>query len=245
MMPNTTITLEGFIPAEKTGSYLHLPFEVPPGTGRIDIHYSYDSAIGAEPQYSGGNTIDIGLFDERGPVEGFRGWSGSDRADFFLASDSAAPGYMPGPILPGTWYILFGLYKLAPQGCQYKVSIGVTPGKFDMPFPPLLSPTRTSAHLPKGLNHWYRGELHCHSVHSDGDSLPRTIIERAQSLGLDFLALTDHNILSHWADLASQHPDNLTLIPGYEVTTYRGHWNIWGGQGFIDFQIETAEQMER
>src|SRR5438067_1934947 len=74
-MPTSTIMLEGFIPAEKTGSYLHLPFEVPPGTGRIDIHYSYDSAIGAEPQYSGGNTIDIGLFDERGPVEGFRGWS--------------------------------------------------------------------------------------------------------------------------------------------------------------------------
>jgi hypothetical protein len=84
--------------------------------------------------------------------------------------------------------------------------------------------------------------MHCHSIHSDGDSDPLAIIQYAESLGLDFLAITDHNVLSHLAALNTA-ASSLVLIPGIEVTTYKGHWNIWGDQGWIDFRIEAEAQM--
>lgn len=246
MMPDE-IVLEGFIPSEKTGSYLHLPFDVPPGTNRIDVQYTYDSAISAEPHYSGGNTIDIGLFDERGiDGKGFRGWSGSDRAGFFVGTDDATPGYLAGPILPGTWHVFLGLYKLAPQGCHYTITVRTTPGNSQAAtFAPMLSMDRVTPHPPFRPDGWYRGELHCHSIHSDGDTDPRDIIAWARRLGLDFLAITDHNIQSHLCALAPLYPEGLILIPGCEVTTYRGHWNIWGSTGWIDFRIETPDQMQQ
>ncbi|MBE0688626.1 MAG: phosphoesterase, partial [Anaerolineae bacterium] len=76
----TEIILSGFVGPDQTRSYLHLPFEVPTQTGRIDVRYEYSAAIGSDPQLTGGNTVDIGIFDPRGTQfhsPGFRGWSGS------------------------------------------------------------------------------------------------------------------------------------------------------------------------
>ncbi len=250
MGETSEIILEGFAPPDQVGGYLHLPFDVPPGTSRLEVHYDYSSAIGAEQHLTGGNTVDIGLFDQRGVgfnSEGFRGWSGSDRAGFFLATDKATPGYMPGPIEPGTWYIILGLYKMAPDGCHYKVKIRLSHDTNVQPaaFPPLLTVDMPAAPIPVKPDGWYRGELHCHTIYSDGDSRPADLITTAEGLGLDFLAITDHNVLCHLADPAMLHSNRLILIPGFEVTTYKGHWNIWGGKGWVDFRIGTPEQLER
>ena len=91
---------------------------------------------------------------------------------------------------------------------------------------------------------WYRGELHSHTYHSDGDSPAIDVVRKAEALGLDFLAITDHNSICHQVEL-NRIDTPLILIPGYEVTTFHGHWNIWGDQGWIDFRILTAEQMSQ
>jgi hypothetical protein len=244
----TTIVLKGFALTEQTLTYLHLPFDVPAKTSRIDVSYQYSAAISADPIVSGGNTIDIGIFDVRGcafMTEGFRGWSGSARREFYITLEDATPGYLPGLIQEGTWYICLGLYKIAPQGCDYQVTITFTSplneADHDVDFPVFL-PIREhgSGAKPDG---WYKGELHCHTYHSDGDSDPMEVVRKAESLGLDFLAITDHNVQSHLAAL--NHIDtSLMLIPGYEVTTYKGHWNIWGSSHWIDFRILTAEAMQ-
>jgi predicted metal-dependent phosphoesterase TrpH len=110
-------------------------------------------------------------------------------------------------------------------------------------FPTLLKLTREPVSISSAKT-WFKGELHCHTLHSDGDSAPLEIVQRAESLGLDFLAITDHNNQTHLADLA-QIDTPLILIPGYEVTTYYGHWNIWGDQGWIDFRIQTDDDLRR
>lgn len=43
---------------------------------------------------------------------------------------------------------------------------------------------------------WYRGNLHTHSLWSDGDQYPEVIAHWYKEHGYDFLALSDHNILS-------------------------------------------------
>ena len=43
---------------------------------------------------------------------------------------------------------------------------------------------------------WFKGNTHTHSLWSDGNDFPEMIVDWYQSQGYDFLALSDHNILS-------------------------------------------------
>jgi len=72
---------------------------------------------------------------------------------------------------------------------------------------------------------WLRGELHTHTVHSDGVHTVAELTRRARRLGLDFLALTDHNTLAGHADLAGA---ALPVLPGVELTTFYGHHVVLG-----------------
>jgi hypothetical protein len=42
----------------------------------------------------------------------------------------------------------------------------------------------------QGDGQWYRGDLHCHSRHSDGDAPLSEIIAYAEKTGLDYFAVT-------------------------------------------------------
>ena len=42
---------------------------------------------------------------------------------------------------------------------------------------------------------WYKGQLHCHSHWSDGNTLPELAIDWYRSDGFHFMSLTDHNVL--------------------------------------------------
>ena len=50
---------------------------------------------------------------------------------------------------------------------------------------------------------WYKGNLHTHSLWSDGNDFPEMIVDWYVQQGYDFLSLSDHNILSRgekWVD---------------------------------------------
>lgn len=248
MSRTETLQLEGKAQPDQTKTYLMLPFMMPSDVVRVDVHYTYSAAIGSDPHLTGGNTIDIGIFDPRGKHflgPGFRGWSGSARNAFYITTSDATPGYMPGPLQTGTWHICLGAYKVAEDGCDYQVTVQFTLGDATESelFPARLP---LDAHPHSDNQHesgWYKGELHCHSYHSDGDSDPLDVVRRAESLDLDFLAITDHNVLSHQVTLANA-VTRLMLIPGMEVTTYHGHWNIWGAGDWIDFRILSEADMQ-
>ncbi len=57
---------------------------------------------------------------------------------------------------------------------------------------------------------WYKGNLHTHSLWSDGDNFPEMIAEWYKSNGYNFLAVTDHNRL--------QEGDNWRTVPGGFLT---------------------------
>jgi hypothetical protein len=83
---------------------------------------------------------------------------------------------------------------------------------------------------------WYRGELHAHSSHSDGDSSPAALVAEAEALGLDFFCLADHDTSlhgapSHWSD-AGYVSDKMALLYGMEWTADEGHANGWAAAPF-------------
>lgn len=247
-MANTTILHEGHLHPEQEKIYLHLPFDVPEGAGRIDVTFAYDARISSDPGLLGGNTIDLGIFDSRGIdflSAGFRGWTGSERSTFFLTPTAATPGYLAGPLTPGRWHVLLGLYKVAPQGCNYTVSITVQSGQaVSGALMPLPQGDLPCSPPPANAAPWLRGELHCHSWHSDGDGSAAELVKLARSLGLDFLAVTDHNNITHQYELQQVNDPGLILIRGMESTTFKGHFNAWGIPHWVDFRIQSPEDMQ-
>ncbi|MEU3346031.1 CehA/McbA family metallohydrolase [Streptomyces sp. NPDC006700] len=219
-----TRTITGFL---ETGvaDFVYLPVEVPRGVRKIAVSYSYDRP--SVPSGVPGNSCDIGVFDERGTVlggRGFRGWSGGFRTSFEIGAGEATPGYLPGPVNPGTWNVVLGPYQVAPQGMNYRVEVTITYGERGPAFVPHHPPRRA-----KGRGHdWYRGDCHLHTVHSDGKRLPAEVAAGARAAGLDFIVSTDHNTSSAHAVWGEHAGPDLLIIPGEEVTTRNGHWLALG-----------------
>src|SRR5437870_1561771 len=72
-------------------------------------------------------------------------------------------------------------------------------------------------------------ETHLHTLHSDGQDSVEAMFSACLSAGYDAVALTDHNTLSG-LDVARDAVAGLglILIPGVEVTTFRGHAVVLG-----------------
>jgi hypothetical protein len=247
--------LTGQIDPAQEKQYLLVPFTVPAAAARIAVDLAYSEQISSDPTLAGGNTLDLGIFDQRGVGSsgvGYRGWSGSERLSVFLAEDTAAPGYTAGPLLPGAWNVVLGLYKIGPRGCTYTLDITVTlkdaaaaagASTAVSTAGPGSAGRLLAGRLPAGSGPWYRGDLHCHTWHSDGAGAPAEVAARARANGLDFLAVTDHNSSAAWADLLSIADPGLALIAGVEVTTFHGHFNAWGITDFVDFRVTAPAEM--
>jgi predicted metal-dependent phosphoesterase TrpH len=71
-----------------------------------------------------------------------------------------------------------------------------------------------------------RGDLHAHTIGSDGNLTIDELTDMAVHNGLDFLFITDHNNYAHNEYLRPR-PD-LTLLPGVEWTHFKGHIGMLG-----------------
>lgn len=207
--------------------YFYIPFEVPSGTTRIDVTLAYPKAEDC--------IIDLGAFDPRDKgyptQEGFRGWSGGARDRYFIATDEATPGYIHGEIQPGTWNVILGLYKVPEAGADVSVTISLdaSPRKLE-PQPARTFPVRKAAG-------WYKGDLHCHTYHSDARGAPELLHAAAKQAGLDFLAIADHNTITQRRYFHPQSSPDLVFVRAMEVTTAVGHANVYGVDEWIDFRM--------
>ncbi|MFF0753334.1 CehA/McbA family metallohydrolase [Streptomyces sp. NPDC004267] len=235
-----TRTVTGTLPPGAP-DFAYLPVELPPGVRELRVSYAYDRP--AVPAGTQGNALDIGLFDQRGTAlggRGFRGWSGGARTEFFVRADDATPGYVAGPLHPGTWYVALGPYTVAPQGLTYTVTFTLRLGPSAPPAaPPAYPPERAAG---RGRD-WYRGDCHLHTVHSDGRRTPAEVAALARAAGLDFIAGTEHNTHAGHGAWAGSAGDDLLILLGEEVTTRTGHVLALGTDPgtFVDWRYRARE----
>ncbi|TDD29148.1 histidinol phosphatase, partial [Kribbella turkmenica] len=181
---------------------------------------------------------------------GWRGWSGGARRTFAITPAAATPGYLPGDLEPGTWWVVIGLHRLPVEGVELVVeavtgSVSVVPGLAEyadataaIAVPP--RPPRRTLPAAPGLK-WVAGDFHAHSLHSDGSTPIANLAALGVAAGLDVLAVTDHNTIAHHAELpALGKTFGIGLVPGQEVTTDSGHANAFGDIGVIDFRRPAA-----
>jgi hypothetical protein len=203
--------------------WAYLPFAVPAGVQRIRVSTSHDHfAVGLIR-----NVLDLGVFGpaghELGNAAGFRGWSGGARDGFVISETDATPGYLAGPIEPGMWAVALGPVVLCPWGMGWQARVTLERGQ------PAVGQAESATAVacappPVRGPGWYRGDLHLHTVHSDGERDPEELVTGAQASGLDFIVSTDHNTNAANRVWSACRTGALLVIPGEEVTTRHGHW---------------------
>lgn len=233
------LTLTGTVDDRDGQHYLEMPFEVPPGAARLSVAFSHDG----QQQHT---VIDLGVRDP----QRFRGWSGGARNAFTISPTDATPGYLPGPLPKGRWHLVLGIPNIRPGVVTHFTAQVTLADRVDTGF--------AEKPLREGPG-WFRGDLHSHTAHSDAKCHNRSgtgevpcpvflTLDAADKRGLDFLVVSDHNTVSQFDAMAELQPyfDRLLLIPGRELTTFRGHANMLGGMGFVDFRLDgkrNADQM--
>ena len=71
-----------------------------------------------------------------------------------------------------------------------------------------------------------RIDLHVHSNASDGTDAPAEVVRRARAAGLDVMALTDHDTQAGIAAARDAIGDDLTLVPGMELSCLLGSRSV-------------------
>ena len=66
---------------------------------------------------------------------------------------------------------------------------------------------------------WLKGNTHTHTLESDGDSPPETVVRWYKNHGYNFLVLSDHNVFVNPAKFSTLMDSTFLLIPGEELTT--------------------------
>jgi len=87
------------------------------------------------------------------------------------------------------------------------------------------------------LGKWLRGNLHCHTTESDGRLAPQEVVDYYSNCGYDFLALTDHEVVTR---VESR---KLTLIPGTEIVA--GHAVLGDSHHVVALNVEDNDALQR
>ena len=218
-----------YIDHNQQGSYFTVPFHMWEEVESLTLTYRYsrnaeeldwDSAFKSRQQV---NIIDLGLIAPDGRQVGA---SGSDKSEVYIDEIRATPGYLPQKLVEGEWKIIVGAYKVEEQGVYVRYELRMV-------------------HKQVRL---LKGDLHVHTLASDGVHTVEELAWKAKRNGLDFLAITDHNQVStaggmeHIAALVP----GITLIPGIEWTHYQGHANFLGIDNPYDlpFMAKTPEEVK-
>ena len=236
-----TKTFKGEFTDPSTPNWHYLPFRVPRGVREVEVDYTFEpSDTGLGFSY---NVVDIGVFDpsghEPGNAAGFRGWSGGARRHFRISRTSATPGYLPGPMTPGVWHVILGPYAIVPPGTPYRVTVTLHFGTQGPKFVPHPAPRQVQGTGPG----WYRGDMHLHTLHSDGKRTLPEMIAAARAAGLDFINSSEHNTTSAHYYWGRHTPDDFLVMSGEEVTTRDGHWLAVGlpAGSWIDWRYVSTD----
>ncbi len=211
------------------------PVQVPPGTRSLSIRIAYAPHTVEEIN----NLLTLTVLDPAG----FRGafHRHAEATKIVIQDISASPGFFPGPLQPGEWTILVDVHLVMP-GTPLRMELEVTGADQIDPDIPSIPPGGAPVARPKRGPGWYRGDLHTHTVHSDGGWDVADLIAFALANHLDFLALTDHNTVSGLPALERLCPEDLLPICGMELTTFWGHALALGRREWVDWRIEAGKR---
>lgn len=225
-MNRPPLVLTGTLTEADHKSHIEIPFDVPEGVTRLTLRLATAPIRARGALYD--NMICLSLWGPGGPRGALHN---NPTAEFEIEASRATPGLLPGPIEPGTWRAGLDVFRLlGPDPVTWRIEVELCFTALEPAALPHLRRPR-----PRGPG-WFRGDLHSHTLHSDGSWDVPELVGWARARELDFLALTDHNTVSGHAQALSLASDDLLVFGGMEMTTHWGHavthgagWHEWRG----------------
>ncbi|HEX2908599.1 MAG TPA: CehA/McbA family metallohydrolase [Phototrophicaceae bacterium] len=210
--------------------HLEIPFTVPPDLAYLTINFEYTPA-----ETDGfNNLLTLTIFDPTGwRGEGHRH---APRQQINLSAAQATPGYLPGALPPGHWLLVINTHMVL-EPITYHLTILEAAGDTEGTAPVWKSRRMT----PPGPG-WYRGDLHAHTIHSDGHWAVPDLVDYARAAGLDFVTLSDHNTIAGLAQLDSLSSNGLLTLGGVELTTFFGHALVLGLRHMVDWRVRPGQR---
>ncbi|MCD6289614.1 MAG: PHP domain-containing protein [Anaerolineae bacterium] len=216
--------------------YIPHTFDVPAHAAKLDVHFHYTDTAVNDMRHM----LCLSLFDPRG----FRGAAHRGESDQSVHIDDtrASPGYTAGELPAGPWTIEVDTHRIVPGiPCHYDIDIDIstdTAPPRQQPMVSLASQSRVVRDAPG----WYRGDLHAHTIHSDGRWDLQELLETARSYHLDFVTLTDHNTISELPEIDRASSSDILVMVGMELTTYWGHALSLGLSQWIDWRVQPGKR---
>jgi hypothetical protein len=156
--PQPDVVLHGVVNGAQNNTYIKVPFRVPVGVHRVTLTFTYTE----KDQHT---ALDLGMLDPAG----LRCWSGGNKSLLTIGLSDATPSCLPGAIPAGTWNVLIGVPNIRPQvTSHYTAQIYFTRTGLVADYPEILREP-----LREGPG-WFRGDLHMHTAHSDGQCPSQT-----------------------------------------------------------------------
>ena len=214
--------ISGALTARDRKKYTTVTFIVPIGATQLDIHFEYS------PRQVGKltNLLTLGIVDpvsDRGTAH-----RGQPIQDIRITSTEATPGFLPGALIAGTWQIYLDVHWISQDSVvNYELTILVT------------------VEASKHGKPWYRGDLHGHTLHSDGRWDVDGLLNFAREHQLDFVTLTDHNTIAGLQEMDSKTSDDLLTMGGFELTTFHGHALALGVRKMLDWRVTPERSMTK
>ena len=213
--------------------------------GRVRLNF--DVPLGTKTVTITGTSVTKGflyaaVYDVQG---GFRGKLLFENAykSLVVSNEQSGFGAIDGELAAGEW--LLELYNLegefrTERAMQYQVDVACSQQKemadSALPLRKVVSTTHEIefdySEVKSPESRWYRGDLHAHTQLSDGLNNLEAATEIVHAQNLDFFFFTEHNITQPKLPVSSQ----CLFLPGIEVTTDLGHFNVHGGVQSLDLR---------
>jgi hypothetical protein len=181
------------------------------------------------------NLMNVVLIDPEGRWRGR--WDrnpSSDGGALYLGRDRASKGFIPGAIVSGRWQVAIECHGIFGAPVRWQVAVDACETiPADAFGETTTHPGDAAREPPIPKRRYYFGEMHSHTFHSDGRNDVFELAAKAKALGIDFVALTDHNTMSGLLELEEAVKNGraqipVTIVPGCELTTFHGHHPIYG-----------------
>ena len=178
-------------------------FVVPPNTRAIKVRLTHTPGPADMT-----NMLTLTVLDPRGfRGEGHRMGVPSDGSlihEVVIGEATATPGFIAGELSAGEWTAIINTHRIddaAPCDYRLEINTGDTNDTNDT------SIASGDANYTDTSPRWFRGDLHAHTIHSDGHWDVSGLLAWARSQRLDFATLSDHNTISPQREmLASSSP---------------------------------------
>jgi hypothetical protein len=224
----------GALTKNDSKTYHPYSFEVPEGTTNIHLDFQFTPLRATGRIHN--NQINVSI---NGP-DGVRGqWNFLQNCD--INGIASSPGMGTWPIQPGTWTAFVEAHRiLSPDTVAYELTVTLSNELLALTPSPYTDVRKVASTQPG----WYRGDLHGHTIHSDGRWDVPEFTRYMRDCGLDFVSLSDHNTVTGLAQHRNQTEDGFLALGGMELSTLNGHMLALGGNDFYEWRLNIKPGMD-